>query len=160
MESEKKVDRLAYSWHIFLHTQELIKLADNKIRYLFLVSSISATFILRDSAILESLSVFEILFILSFVAFLTFASLTIKPRVNKTDKANSATLIYHKHIISKESRKNYAESFRETSDQELEDDLLFQIYEIASIADSKYKYYNYSFYAMCIQIVLFFIVLV
>ncbi|MAL16513.1 MAG: hypothetical protein CL670_09940 [Balneola sp.] len=158
MESESKIDRLAYSWHIFSHTQELIKLADYKIRYLFLVSSISATFILRDSAILDNLDVFKILFIISFMAFLTFASLTIKPRVTKSK--NSPTLIYHKDILFKGDRNEYAKSFKETSDQELEDDLLYQIYEISAIAESKYKYYNYSFYAMCVQIVLFFIVLV
>lgn len=160
MESEKKVDRLAYSWHIFLHTQELIKLADYKIRYLFLVSSISATFIIRDPRLFETLDVFEILFIISFVAFLAFASLTIKPRVTISNKANSPTLIYHKDILSTNSRKNYADSFNATSDKELEDDLLYQIYEIAAIAETKYKYYNYSFYAMSVQIVLFFIVLV
>lgn len=159
MENAKSIDRLNYSWNIFLHQQELIKLADNKIRYLFLVSSVAATFILTESRTLETINVSEILFMGSFLLFLAFASLTIKPRKTASGGVDTSKLIYHKDIISRANRVAYAADFREASDEELQSDLLHQIYEISSIANKKYRYYNYSFYTLCVQIVLFFVVL-
>lgn len=105
MENAKSIDRLNYSWNIFLHQQELIKLADNKIRYLFLVSSVAATFILTEFKALETINIPEILFIASFVLFLAFASLTIKPRKTNSGGQGISKLIYHKDIISRPDRK-------------------------------------------------------
>ncbi len=160
MENTKSIDRLNYSWNIFLHQQELIKLADNKIRYLFLVSSVAATFILTESRTLETINVSEILFMSSFLLFLAFASLTIKPRKTASGGVDASKLIYHKDIISRPNRSAYAADFREASDEELQSDLLHQIYEISAITNKKYRYYNYSFYTLCVQIVLFFVVLI
>ena len=159
MENTKRIDRLTYSWNIFLHQQELIKLADNKIRYLFLVSSVAATFILTESKTLETISIFEILFLASFLLFLAFASLTIKPRKTNTGGSEISRLIYHQDIISRKDKVTYASDFIEAPDEELQADLLHQIYEISTIANKKYRYYNYSFYTLCVQILLFFIVL-
>ncbi|MCP9292633.1 Pycsar system effector family protein [Gracilimonas sediminicola] len=160
MENTKSIDRLNYSWNIFLHQQELIKLADNKIRYLFLVSSVAATFILTESKTLETINISEILFMGSFVLFLAFASLTIKPRKTTHGGNDTSRLVYHQDIISRPNRAAYAADFREASDEELQSDLLHQIYEISSIANKKYRYYNYSFYTLCVQIIFFFIVLI
>lgn len=160
MESTKSIDRLNYSWNIFLHQQELIKLADNKIRYLFLVSSVAATFILTESRTMKSIDIPEILFMGSFLLFLAFASLTIKPRKTSVGTGETSRLIYHKDIISRPDRNTYAADFREASDEDLQSDLLHQIYEISSIANKKYRYYNYSFYTLCVQIVFFFVVLI
>ena len=160
MEHPEKIDRLNYSWNIFLHNQQLIKLADNKIRYLFLVSSVAATFILAESKNLTDVGIPEFIFIATFVLFLTFASLTIKPRKSKLTGSQIPRLIYHQDIISRASKDDYANEFREASDEELQKDLLFQIYEISAIANKKYQYYNYSFYTLCVQVLLFFVLLI
>ena len=161
MEENQKIDRLNYSWNIFLHNQELIKLADNKIRYLFLVSSVAATFILAESKNLTEVNLPEIVFIAAFVLFMAFASLTIMPRKTKMkSEASIPKLIYHKDIIARDDKDTYATEFNASSDEELLRDLLYQIYEISSIAEKKYRYYNYSFYTLCVQVLLFFILLI
>ena len=120
----------------------------------------AATFILTEFKALETINITEILFLASFVLFLAFASLTIKPRKTNSGDNGASKLIYHKDIISRPNRNTYASNFIEASDEELQNDLLCQIYEISSIASKKYKYYNYSFYTLCAQTILFFAVLI
>lgn len=157
MDETQKLDRLFYSWNIFQNNREIIKLADNKIRYLFLVSSITATYILSAIENFESIKVTEILFLISFVLFLAFAFLTIKARSNSHNKTQSKGFIFYKNIGSFENRVAYAQKFGEATDEDLIEDLHFQIYALSKIAEIKYKYYNLAFIALSVQLVLFFI---
>lgn len=162
MSGSKQIDRLIYSWNIFQNNREIIKLADNKIRYLFLVSSITATYILSAVTKIEEIGIIEILFLLSFVLFLAFAFLTIKARSKNLDldATDHIGFIFYKNISAYDTRKAYAEAFDEASEEDLIQDLHYQIYALSKIAETKYKYYNLAFYAMAVQLVLFFIAMI
>lgn len=160
MVTEKDFSKTDYAWNIYFHNQELIKLADTKVRYLFLISSLATTYILTEANKIQNIEILEYLFLIAFFLFLIFASLTLKPRSSKYSGDKVPTLIYHRDISSRTTRFIYTKDFKNTSKDELLDDLLYQIFEISLIADRKYQNYNYAFYSLIGQIVLFFILIV
>ena len=137
----------------------MVKFADSKINFLLVISGVSTTYILANLKAIVNLGlhsqIFLLIFLLAFLLFIIFALLTIFPRYASNTGLSVPKLIYHHHISEREDAQKYLYDFKEAKEEELFDDILYQVYEVSKITDQKFKFYNISGIFIGIQLVTF-----
>lgn len=151
------------AWKIFENQQNLIKFFDSKINILLIISSIATSVILtnlKDLILLGLLSkILVILFFCLFLVFIIFALLTIFPRKATKTGSSLPKLIYFKDISERVEPNDYVNDFIGTNENDLQKDIYYQIYEIATILNKKSKNYNTSWICLLFQSIFFIILL-
>lgn len=157
-------NRTENTWKIFDNQQDLIRLFDTKVNVLLVISGITTSFLLVNlKDILQTGVAGKImfgLFVLFFTCFVIFALLTIFPRKPTKSGKSIPKLIYFKDIASRVEAKDYVEDFENTSDKQLQNDLYYQIFELASIVKLKSSNYFKAWIFLILQFVVFTIVLI
>jgi len=160
MDLDKKID---ITWKIFLNNQEMIKLSESKLKFTSVISGVLVTYMLAHlDKIIQNGSTAMILVTLFFVFFLIFvlfALLSSLPRFASKTGSNVRKLIYYKHIREKVEASEYIDTFNNSTDDDHLRDILYQAYEVSGIADSKFKYYRYSWFSLGFQLIAFFSIL-
>lgn len=152
-------NRIEHYWKVYHLNQELIKFADQKIRFLLLISGVSTTYVLSSTFKSSSISItLLIAFYLVFFAFVFCALSSIKPRYKSHSGSNISKNIFFKDILRFSFPVYYYDNLKEQTDEELLKDLAFQIHSISKILEKKYNWYDRAFYALVIQLILFFII--
>ena len=160
--SNQQFDRIDHAWHIYLNTQEIIKMADHKVHVLFILTIfVTTTVILKFDFILKQGFIFEILavaFLVATAVFLTFALLALLARYDIKSDSPGARLVFFRHIQQRGSALEYAKSFQAVSTNEALTDLCNQIYEVSVITQNKFKHYRFAVIALTAQIVIFIVI--
>ncbi len=160
MEIDKKIE---IAWKIFLNNQEMIKLSESKLKFTSVISGVLVTYMFAnfDEIILngQTLFILLILFFIFFIVFVFFALLSSLPRFASKTGNNVKKLIYYKHIREKVEASEYIDTFNNSTDEDHLRDILYQAYEVSGIADLKFKYYRYSWFALGFQLISFFSIL-
>lgn len=157
-------NRTENTWKIFNNQQDLIRLFDTKVNVLLVISGITTSFLLVNLKEILGLGmtgkVMFGLFVLFFACFVVFALLTIFPRKPTKSGKSIPKLIYFKDIASRVEAKDYVDDFEKTSDKELQNDLYYQIYELATIVKLKIANYFKAWIFLILQFIVFTVVLV
>ena len=157
--SNEEFNKIEHAWHIYLNTQEIIKMADHKVHVLFILTIfVTTTVILKFDYILKQGFMFEALavaFLIATTVFLTFALLALLSRYDIKSDAPGARLVFFRHIQQRGSALEYAKSFQNVSTEEALTDLCNQIYEVSVITQNKFKHYRFAVMALTAQIVIF-----
>jgi hypothetical protein len=152
-------NRTENTWKIFNNQQDLIRLFDTKVNVLLVISGITTSFLLVNlKEIIETGAFGKILFglfVVFFALFVVFALLTIFPRKPTKSGRSIPKLIYFKDIASRVEAKDYVEDFEKTTDKELQNDLYYQIYELASIVKLKSENYYKAWIFLILQFIVF-----
>ena len=157
-------NRTENTWKIFNNQQDLIRLFDTKVNVLLVISGITTSFLLVNlkDVLVTGIAgkIMFVLFVLFFACFVIFALLTIFPRKPSKSGNSIPKLIYFKDIASRVEAKDYVEDFENTSDKQLQNDLYYQIFELASIVKLKSANYYKAWIFLILQFVVFTIVLI
>ena len=152
-------NRTENTWKIFNNQQDLIRLFDTKVNVLLVISGITTSFLLVNlKEIIETGTFGKILFglfVVFFALFVVFALLTIFPRKPTKSGRSIPKLIYFKDIASRVEAIDYVEDFEKTTDKELQNDLYYQIYELASIVKLKSENYYKAWIFLILQFIVF-----
>lgn len=157
----KDYSKIEYAWKIYSNTQEMIKLADQKVYVsatvsLLIVTAFFASDIGKTAITLCIGRILALSFLVSTAYFIYYAleALIPKPKSSHT-KDNASKLIFFAHVIEKKEISDYVRSYSEVTSEEALKDLLCQIYEISFIAMEKHKNYGLSAKGLKYQLIFF-----
>ena len=160
--SNDQFNKIEHAWHIYLNTQEIIKMADHKVHVLFILTIfVTTTVILKFDFILKQGVLYEILavaFLIATTVFLTFALLALLSRYDIKSDTPGARLVFFRHIQQRGSAMEYARSFQDVTTEDALTDLCNQIYEVSVITQNKFKHYRFAVMALTAQIIIFIVI--
>lgn len=153
-----------HSWNIFLDNQNLIEIADKKARYLFVINSLTVTYILSNLSNLQ--------FVVYWINYLVFPFLVINAiafvmillvfyaRYSKHTGDSPPKLVFFNDIVKRTEVVDYIKDFKKASDDDIETDILYQVYETSVICAKKFKLLNWAIILLMIELAIFFSIIV
>ncbi len=151
--------RIEYAWKLFQNNQEMIKFSDSKLRFLAIISGVITSYVLGNYSELSVMGWYGnlalVLFFIGFFFFVLFALLSSFPRFASKTGNSVLKLIYHKHVSDIVEAGEYISKFNDATDDEYLKDILYQVYEVSRIATKKFKFYNFSWFALGFQVIAF-----